>query len=830
MDRWLLFAVLSLVALLSAPAAASADPALPDGFSKVTVATGLWDATAFAYTPDGRVIIVEKRGRVAVAHPGVSQAAKTLIDIGDHVAVDGDRGLLGVAVDPQFATNHYVYLLYTYNDGSALHAPKTSRLTRIQVNPDDTVANPMDPETVLLGKDGDVAPCPAPANDLDCIPSNSDSHSIGTVRAAADGTLWVGSGDGQNYNTVDPQALRTFDETSMSGKILHIDRNGHGLPGHPFCPGETDLTKVCTKLFAKGFRNPFRFQLRGGTDPVVGDVGWNTTEEVDLTQSGHSYGWPCWEGPDHTPGYQDYTECAPHYSTPDTGPAYSYRHPVGGGGGAVVAGPEVTTTRYPPAWRNTWFVGDYVQGWLQAYDITSDGRITNVRDFAPTGFDGVDLELTPEGDLAYMHFTDGSFNTARLEQIIYTGNHPPPAVAHATPTTGSAPLPVAFSADTSVDPDGDAVTYDWDFGDGSAHATTRTANHTYNASGAYTATLTVRDSHGVASEDSVEILVDRSAPVATIVSPADGSLFRHGVAVHLEGTGTDADDGTLPESAFAWRVLLRHGSHTHIGGDFTGREAEFTPPGDHDADSSYVVTLRVTDSDGVSDSKTVTIRPETVAFTLASSPSGVPLSYSGTQHVAPVTLTSAIGYHTTISAPAQITRGGETWAFGGWSDGGARAHDITIPATTSTVTATFKPPPTHDGGGGLATLPPPPATPAPRPRLRLDRIARRARVLSGRVTGVATAPVVRIALRTARSHGRCRHWDQHRGRLRGRSKRCSRNLWMRARVTPAGSSAWRWRVRLHGRPPRGRYSVASRVTDKRGRALLVAAPIVRNIR
>jgi glucose/arabinose dehydrogenase len=828
MDRWLLFGVLSLVVLVSASAAASADPALPAGFSKVTVATGLWDATGFAYTPDGRVIIIEKRGRVAVAHPG-SQATKTLIDIGDHVAVDGDRGLLGVAVDPQFATNHYVYLLYTYDDGSDLHAPKTSRLTRIQVNPDDTVANPTDPETVLLGKDGDVAPCPQPDNDLDCIPSNSDSHSIGTVRAAADGTLWVGSGDGQNYNTADPQALRTFNEASMSGKILHIDSNGHGLPGHPFCPGENDLTKVCTKLFAKGFRNPFRFQLRDGTGPVVGDVGWNTTEEVDLTQSGHSYGWPCWEGPDHTPGYGEFSDCAPHYSTPDTGPAYSYPHPDGGGG-AVVVGPEVTTARYPPEWRNAWFVGDYVQGWLQAYNIT-DGQITNLRDFAPTGFDGVDLELTPEGDLAYLRFTDGTFNSARLEQIIYTGNHPPPAVAHATPTTGSAPLPVAFSADASVDPDGDAVTYDWDFGDGSAHATARTANHTYNASGAYTATLTVRDSHGAASEDSVEILVDRSAPVATIAAPADDSLFRHGVPVHLEGTGTDADDGTLPESAFGWHVLLHHGSHTHIGGDFTGREAQFTPPRDHDADSYYVITLRVTDSDGVSDSKTVTIHPETVPFTLASSPAGVPLSYSGTAHVAPVTLTSAIGYHTTISAPAQITRAGRTWTFAGWSDGGARAHDITIPAAASTVTATFKAPPTHDGGGP-ATLPPPtvtPPAPAPRPRLRLDRIVRRARVLSGRVTGVATAPVVRIAVRTARTHGRCRHWNQHRGHLGGR-KRCSRSLWMRAAVTAEGSSAWRWRVRLHGRLPRGRYLVASRVTDKRGRALLVAAPILRNIR
>ena len=312
----------------------------------------------------------------------------------------------------------------------------------------------MDPETVLLGKDGDVAPCPPPDNDLDCIPSNSDSHSIGTVRAAADGTLWVGSGDGQKYNTTDPLALRTFDETSMSGKILHIDRNGHGLPGHPFCPAETDLTKVCTKLFAKGFRNPFRFQLRGGTDPVVGDVGWNTTEEVDLTQSGHSYGWPCREGPDHTPGYRTSPSArrTTRHTTPDTGPAYSYRHPTAAAARSW-PGPQVTTTRYPAAWRNTWFVGDYVQGWLRPRH-QADGRITNVHDFAPTGFDGVDLELTPEGDLAYMHFTDGAINSGRLERIVYTGNlRRPRSARHADDRLGAAA--VAFSADESVDPDGD---------------------------------------------------------------------------------------------------------------------------------------------------------------------------------------------------------------------------------------------------------------------------------------------------------------------------------------------------------------------------------------
>ena len=132
-----------------------------------------------------------------------------------------------------------------------------------------------------------------------------------------------------------------------------------------------------------------------------------------------------------------------------------------------------------------------------------------------------------------------------------------------------------------------------------------------------------------------------------------------------------------------------------------------------------------------------------------------------------------------------------------------------MPATASTLTATYAAPPAGPGGGtGPARA---------KPRLRLDRMARRSRVLSGRVTGVATAPVVRIALRTAAARGRCRHWNQRRGRLGKAGKHCSRKVWMRASVTAAGSSAWRWRVRLHGPLRRGRYVVASRVTDKRHR-------------
>src|SRR5204863_6493168 len=99
-------------------------------------------------------------------------------------------------------------------------------------------------------------------------------HTIGTVRADPDGSLWVGTGDASSYSSVDPLALHSQDENSLRGKVLHVDREGRGLPGHPFCPGDANLDHACTKVYAKGFRNPFRFALRPGAGPVLGDVGW----------------------------------------------------------------------------------------------------------------------------------------------------------------------------------------------------------------------------------------------------------------------------------------------------------------------------------------------------------------------------------------------------------------------------------------------------------------------------------------------------------------------------------------------------------------------------
>ena len=126
---------------------------------------------------------------------------------------------------------------------------------------------------MILGKDSSGLPCATPDNARDCITADFYWHTIGTVRSdPTDGTLWVGSGDSHN-DPVDPMTWRPYDENTFAGKIVHIDRNGRGLPNHPFCPSDTNLDHVCTKIYAKGFRNPFRFQLRPGKGPVVGDVG-----------------------------------------------------------------------------------------------------------------------------------------------------------------------------------------------------------------------------------------------------------------------------------------------------------------------------------------------------------------------------------------------------------------------------------------------------------------------------------------------------------------------------------------------------------------------------
>jgi glucose/arabinose dehydrogenase len=390
-----------LLALVGVRASLAAT--VPDGFVDRPLVKGLRLPTAVSWAPDGRMFVAEKAGRVRVVTAAGKLVQRPLLDISEHVNTVIDQGILGLAVDHDFATNGFLYLLYVYDspEGDPRGA-RTARLSRVVVRKGNTVAEPRSPETVVLGR-VTTAPCPAPSNTVDCIPSGW-SHTIGTVRSGRDGTLWVGAGDaGAPFNA--------YDERSYSGKILHVDRSGRGLPGHPFCPADQDLSHVCTKVHAKGFRNPFRFTLRPRGGLVVGDVGFESRDEIDFVTAGRSYGWPCYEGAVRHPRFRSDARCAGplgEYGKEGTtaasvGPVHDYRVRKGA---AVIGGPQYTATRFPAAYRGDVFFGDFIRRVLRRLDL-GGGRVTAIRDFA-TGWSGVDLQVAPSGDLAYVDLGAGT--------------------------------------------------------------------------------------------------------------------------------------------------------------------------------------------------------------------------------------------------------------------------------------------------------------------------------------------------------------------------------------------------------------------------------------
>ena len=366
--------------------------------------TGLRQPTAVSWAPDGRMFVAEKEGRVRVVMPDGRLRPTPLLDISEHVNAYWDRGLTDVAVAPDFAQSGRLYLLYDADrDPVDPEGPKAARLTHVTVLPDGTVADSHDPETVVLGGTG--ATCPGSLRPTsDCLPVDWPVHGTGTVIPAADGTLWVGLGDGKESGQVDdPLTFRPFDPDQPSGKILHVDENGLGLPGHPFCPGVADLTRICTKVFASGLRNPFRFAEMPGRALLIGDVGWNLTEEISVAHGGENLGWPCYEGGQRTPVYQDLDGCATAYAAGGfTAPAYTYGREQGA---SVLAGPIYGPGPWPDAFDGQAFVADTVSGRMATMRPGRSG--VTPAPFATGLSFPVDLALTPGGELAYVAFAGG---------------------------------------------------------------------------------------------------------------------------------------------------------------------------------------------------------------------------------------------------------------------------------------------------------------------------------------------------------------------------------------------------------------------------------------
>ncbi len=568
--------------------------ALPPGFEVETVAFGFTQPTAVAFLPDGRILVAQKNGTVRILRNGIllTEPFIRLSDVNNY----GDRGLIGIAVDPNFEANGFIYLQYTFEStpGANFAGPKNGRLVRVTATGDTADEST---KVVILGTVSGTLDTPSCANfavTADCIASDTSSHSVGGLRFGPDGKLYSAIGDGAHFDYVDSRALRSQDRTSLNGKILRLNTDGTAPNDNPFYNGSR--TSNISKIYGYGFRNSFRFNFHPVTGRLyAGDVGWSLIEEVDLVTPGGNYGWPCREGLSAT----SYACIAPSY----VNPLYAYSHDANGAGS--VTGGDFGTA-YPAQFANTMFFGDYAQNWIKMLNLDSTGNFVSVSPFMEPS-DG------PDGPVEFLRGLDGnvyflSIYTGELRRILYTtGNRQPVAVIAATPTSGALPLTVSFSALNSHDPDGNALGYLWNFGDGITSTAVSQAV-TYSVAGSYTAVLTVSDSFGGKSTRSQVIVAGNQRPSATIVTPVGGSLYRAGEVISISASAIDPEDGALPAGAYAWTILLHHNTHTHQLQTLSGPVASFVAPSHEGASDVYTeVRLRVTDSVGLTDIASVNI-------------------------------------------------------------------------------------------------------------------------------------------------------------------------------------------------------------------------------
>jgi len=648
---------------------------LPPGFQAPVVgASGEWrDIVGLAFTPHGRLLVAEKRGVIHVIENDVKLPVPFL-DIEAEVLGDEDRGLLGIAVDPRFEENGHIYLLYSVDadaDGAdSIGAPSFGRLTRYSADPGNPYTADPASRLVLLGRSW-----------RDGIPSLYDSHTIGCLRLGEDGSLLVSTGDGAHADgldtggrdragfgsarfssTEDIGAFRSQNIASLAGKILRVDPGtGEGLASNPYYTGKG--TDNASRVWAYGLRNPYRFCVRPGTGSpaelsgnpgilYVADVGWTTWEEVNAVERGMNLGWPCYEG---FGVQEEYDAASPaHHGCQSIGtsgnpapprpPLMTWHHtkralstPPGISGKCASAIAFYTGTQYPPEYRGTCFIGEYDANWIKVAELDGAGQLVRLRDFATEVFGPVDLVADPRsGDLHFVSILRNAIYRLRYDP----DNRPPIASASSSPSpaTGPAPLPVQFSSGGSMDPDGDPITFSWDFGDG-AISTEPDPLHEYSAPGFYRATLTVSDGRGGLGSAAVETLVGdgddtNEPPSAIIISPLHGGSYHPDAPLRFEGSATDTED---PDELleFEWELNLHHNTHIHPGWRrLSGREAELVLRNHDDGTGTWFeVVLRVKDSAGAIGSARAYIYPRSCASLLDAGDTGT--SARGTWRTSP---------------------------------------------------------------------------------------------------------------------------------------------------------------------------------------------------
>jgi glucose/arabinose dehydrogenase len=408
-----------LVGLTAVPAGG----AVPSGFVDELV-TSVASPTALAHTPDGRMLITAQGGTVRVYKNGVLLGAPA-VDLTAKVCSNGERGLLGIAVDPLFATNGYVFLYYSFKKSPACDSSTVNRVSRF-VMAGDTLST----ETVLI----------------DNIPSPAGNHNAGDLNFAKDGLLYISVGDGgcdyagNSGCAANNDAAR--DPHALVGKILRITRDGGIPPSNPYASGAGTAPCAvvgvlatpgvrCQETFASGLRNPFRFAFDANaadTRFYINDVGQSSWEEIDLGTAGADYGWNVREGHCATGST---TNCGPPPAGM-TNPIFDYAR--SDGCTTITGGAFVPNGTWPAEYQGKYLFSDYSCGKIFRLDPNGAGGFTRV-DFGTNLGTAVHLRFAPWAGTQALYYTSYA-NGGQIRRIVHLPSIPSTTVTGFTWYTG----------------------------------------------------------------------------------------------------------------------------------------------------------------------------------------------------------------------------------------------------------------------------------------------------------------------------------------------------------------------------------------------------------
>ncbi len=493
---------------------------LPDGFIQTTLTDTLAAPTAMEVAPDGRIFVAEKEGPLRIVEDGILLPTPFL-----NVPVDsrGERGLVGVTLDPDFGSNGYVYVYYTTTT-----EPHHNRISRFTASGD--VALPGS-EVVLL--------------DLDPLADGHVVHNGGAMHFGPDGALYVGVGD--NQIGANAQRLDT-----LKGKILRLNADGSIPADNPFLDQTTGPNQA---IWAMGLRNPFTFDIQSQTGTIyINDVGQNAYEEINEGAAGANYGWPVHVGPGDGNGY--------------VGPIYKYQHQFGAESACAITGGafyDPQAQQFPDMYENRYFFSDYCGHWIKTFDPET----SEVETFATAlGLNTVDLDVDDNGNLYVLGWTQKPgevyTGTGVIEKIQYLPESPP--ILSTLPASQRVPdgQPVTFTLNASSSA---PVVYQWqrdgvDIPGANEPSYTLPATTLYDNGARFRVVVTNRYGQEISTATTLNV-VESHPPTVTITEPTPYTYYVPGQIIPFAAVAIDSEDGVLPPQAFTWFVDFHHNTHTH---------------------------------------------------------------------------------------------------------------------------------------------------------------------------------------------------------------------------------------------------------------------------